>query len=315
MSAWIASFTKWFLAASTGMKITVISAVAVASTGVIAIPVTIANNSQVLTVEATQNGNKANAAGTGQKSSTPTASPTPTALSTTGNSSSPSPSPSTSKSTTKTTARVPGAPTNARFNQGGCGPGYCGAAITVNAPSDSGSSAITGYEVGYSTDGGSSFTWVSFGNTPNYMMVDPMPASATYDIVVRALNAAGPSATSAMFRLPLSVQMTPSAPTGVSLGGRGCGSGDNGITISCGGDIIYTPPQNTGVGSFTYMTGYSWDGGNTWSFSPAGIGQQDPANLSFETSTFPIGQVGNLFVGVKIVNSYGESPLVSLHFQ
>lgn len=313
MSAWIASFTKWFLAASTGMKITVISAVAVASAGVVAIPVTIANNSQVLTVEAKQNGNKANAAGTGQKSSTSTPSSTPTTLSTPGNSS--SPSPSGSKSSTKSTARVPGAPTNARFNQGGCGPGYCGAAITVNAPSDSGSSAITGYEVGYSTDGGANFTWVSFGNTPNYMMVDPMPASATYDVVVRALNAAGPSATSAMFRLPLSVQMTPSAPTGVSLGGRGCGSGDNGITLSCGGDIVYTPPQNTGVGSFTYMTGYSWDGGNTWTFSPAGISQQDPANLSFETSTFPIGQVGNLFVGVKIVNSYGESPLVSLHFQ
>lgn len=311
MSAWLASFTKWFLAASTGMKVAVIGAVAVVGVGAVAVPVTLSNNSQVLTVQQSGDGNKANAAGSGKKTSSPTKTPTQQEQAKETS----SPSPSTNDQPKKNTSRVPSAPTNPRFNQGGCGPDYCGAAITVNAPSDSGSSAITGYDVGYSTDGGANFTWVSFGNTPNYMMVDPMPASSSYDVIVRAKNAAGVSANSNMIRLPLTVQMVPSAPTGLAMGGRGCGSGDNGITISCGGDIIYTAPQNTGVGSFTYMSGYSIDGGASWTFSPAGPGQQDPANLSFETSTFPIGQVPNLLVGVKVVNSYGESPIATVPFQ
>lgn len=311
MGVWFAAFTKWFAAASTAMKIAVIGAITVASAGVVAIPISIANNSEVLTVQSSGTANKENSTREQSKTLTPRNSATQTPSSTETN----SPSPSASKSSNKNTARVPSAPRNPRFNQGGCGDGYCGAAITVDVPSDTGSSAITGYEVGYSTDGGSNFTWVAFGNTPDYMMVDPMPASTSYDIIVRAKNAAGTGPNSTMFRLPLTVQLVPSPPTGLAMGGRGCGSGDNGITISCGGDIIYTAPQNPGVGPYTYMSGYSTNGGASWSFSVASPGQQDSANLYFETQTFPINEVPNLLVGVKIVNAYGESPIATVPFQ
>jgi surface protein len=101
----------------------------------------------------------------------------------------PGPTTTTVAPTTTTTAPSPaGAPTIDSIVEGP-------ETLTVNftAPTNDGGSAITDYE--YSTDGGT--TWTSAGTTTSPITIAGLTANTTYNVQIRAVNAAGPGTASA----------------------------------------------------------------------------------------------------------------------
>jgi len=89
-----------------------------------------------------------------------------------------------------------------------------GAALTFQAPTDNGGSAVTGYEV--STDNGGSWSALSPASGANGVLtasVGNLANDTAYQVRVRAVTAAGPGAgTTAVAVTPLA---PPAAPTGV----------------------------------------------------------------------------------------------------
>ncbi|MGB3412430.1 MAG: fibronectin type III domain-containing protein [Microthrixaceae bacterium] len=65
--------------------------------------------------------------------------------------------------------------------------------VAFTAPASDGGSAITGYEI--SIDGGT--TWIDAGDTAGTFTVDPLKNGTTYQVIIRASNAAGAGAASA----------------------------------------------------------------------------------------------------------------------
>jgi hypothetical protein len=61
------------------------------------------------------------------------------------------------------------------------------------------------------------------------------------------------------------------------MGGHSC-SGQ-----FCGGEVTFTGPEYSGVGTLSYEVGYSSDGGVTWIFVPGTFVPVDSANLQFAT--------------------------------
>ncbi len=116
-----------------------------------------------------------------------------------------------------------------------------------------GGSPITGYE--YSIDGGG---WTATGSTSSPVVVDGLTNGTSYDVRVRAVNAAGNGAASPIESATPAA--TPDAPTI-----------DGGTAVGVEGsiDVAFTAPASDG-GSPVTTYQYSTDGGLTWSTRDAG---------------------------------------------
>jgi YDG domain/Fibronectin type III domain len=106
--------------------------------------------------------------------------------------------------TASITAVAPGAPTGLSVTPGN---GQLTASFT--APASNGGSAITNYE--YSTNGGSSFTAVSPASTSTSIVIPALSNGTSYNVQVRAVNAAGSGTPTA------SVAGTPVAPSSPTI--------------------------------------------------------------------------------------------------
>jgi hypothetical protein len=117
--------------------------------------------------------------------------------------------------------------------------------VAFSPPTSDGGSTITNYE--YSLNNGSTFT--SAGSTVSPLIITGLTNGVTYQVVIRAINAAGVGAPSTMMEGTPST--LPSPPTGLSGA-----PGDKQITVS------FTPGNNGGSAITNYQ--YSTDNGTTY---------------------------------------------------
>jgi len=137
---------------------------------------------------------------------------------------------------------------------------------SFTAPASDGGSAITNYE--YSINGGTSFTAVSPASTLTSITITGLTNGTSYDVQVRALNAAGSgSATASVSGTP---RTTPSVTTGAS-------SSVAAYSVSLAGNITNTGGANATVRGFEYST--------TSGFT-TGTGTQVSASGDFGTGAF-----------------------------
>jgi titin len=163
--------------------------------------------------------------------------------------------------------------------------------VSFTAPSNDGGSAITNYQ--YSTDAGA--TWQSRADgvspTSTTMTISTLSGDGTtsltngttYDIEVRAVNAAGPGGASAVAAgIPVTV---PAAPT------VDAATPENGAL-----NVTFTPGSNGGAAVNEYD--YSLDGGTTWITTGSTATNFTISGLANGTS-YP--------VEVRAVNTQGDS--------
>lgn len=132
-------------------------------------------------------------------------------------------------------------------------PGDGQVSVAFTLPSNTGGAAITNYE--YSTNGGLNWTAASPAASSSPVTISGLTNGRAYNIVLRALNAAGPGAVSgAVSATPIT---TPSAPAIIVASPE-----DGGATVT------FTASFNGGTSITNYE--YSTDGGSNWTaFSPA----------------------------------------------
>ncbi len=137
-----------------------------------------------------------------------------------------------------TPRRVPTAPTITSIKAGN-------RTLTVSftAPSDDGGAPVTNYQ--YSIDGGTTWVTRAPAGTTSPLVIQPLANGTTYPVLLRAVNAAGAGAASAM--VPgtpvLGVVTVPDVPGGFGgtgggsggKGGSGGGSGNAGSNVLVGG--------------------------------------------------------------------------------
>lgn len=118
--------------------------------------------------------------------------------------------------------------------------------VTFAEPADDGSSAIIGYEI--STDGGT--TWTDAGTTAGTVVISPLENGSTYEVVVRAVNTAGPGeSSSSVSATPRTIPGSPSVDSVTETDGT--------LTVA------FSAPSDDGGAA---ITGYevSIDDGATW---------------------------------------------------
>lgn len=171
-------------------------------------------------------------------------------------------------------ASVPGAPTGVRA----VADSTTTATITWTAPSDKGGSAITGYVVEESVDGGA---WRELGNTGDaetYANVLDLVPGSSYQFRVAAVNSAGTGAmsqSSAPLVMPSELITTPGAVNGFSVG-RFIRKGRN-FQVS----VRWQPPADNGGAEILgyvarYGTGGRWSDWTDLSGTSATISQLRP---------------------------------------
>jgi len=165
-------------------------------------------------------------------------------------------------------------------------------ALSFNPPASNGGSTITSYQ--YSTDAGT--TWqpanggqplTSTAMTITVLSTDgitPLTNGTTYDVEIRAVNAAGPGLASAVAQgVPSTV---PAAPVISSLA-----PGDGTL------EVTFAPGANNGAAVTAYE--YSIDGGNTW--TPTG-------SLSTQFTIAGLTNGTSYSVETLAINADGSSP-------
>ena len=149
---------------------------------------------------------------------------------------------------------TPAAPTSLNAT-----PGNGSASISFTAGS-TGGSAITKYQ--FSIDSGAN--WTDINDVTSPVSITGLTNGTSYDIVLRAVNAAGPgTASSAVTVKP---RTTPAAPTAL-----GATPGNGSASIS------FTPGSTGGAAIMNYQ--YSLDGGSTW-LDFAEMVMSSPATIS-----------------------------------
>ena len=146
-----------------------------------------------------------------------------------------------------TATTVPGAPTGLTATASGTST----IDLAWTAPSNDGGSAISGYRIEVSSDGGSS--WISLvvdTDDTNTTYEDQFPAGTTRHYRVSAINSVGTGAASNVATLTV-----PGAPTGLMA----TASGTNTINLT------WTAPSNDGGSAISgYRIDISSDGGSSW---------------------------------------------------
>lgn len=123
--------------------------------------------------------------------------------------------------------------------------------LAFDAPASTGGASVSGYE--YSIDGGSTWLPGAFGVTTSPLTVTGLANGTAYDIMLRAVTAAGGGAASAP--APGTPRTIASAVTLATVT-----PGDHSAAVA------FTPPADNG-GSAILGYRYSIDGGTTWSSS------------------------------------------------
>ncbi|MGA0092839.1 MAG: fibronectin type III domain-containing protein, partial [Chthoniobacterales bacterium] len=187
---------------------------------------------------------------------------------------------------------TPGAPT-----LGTISPGDAQLSVAFTAPASDGGSAVTDYE--YSTDGGSSFK--SAGSTASPITITTVSASSaslvngtSYDVQLRAVNAAGSGAATASSAATPST--TPGTPTSVSVN-----PGDAELSV------VFIAPGDGGSAITDYE--YSTDGGS--SFKSAGTTTSPMTITTVSVSSSALVNGTSYDVQIRAVNANGAGSATS----
>jgi hypothetical protein len=175
--------------------------------------------------------------------------------------------------------------------------------IAWSTPSNTGTQPLNGFALFASVDGG--ITWILSGtvlaNQQTYRF-GGLQSNTGYLFAAQALTNAGASELSNSATYVTAV-FIPDAPTGLLLGGHGCGSD------ICGGEVAITPPTYGGVGTLSFDVGYSVDAGLTWTFVDAEILVAGSYTLQFMTGSLTFEQQNNLLITVRASTEFGMGPL------
>jgi len=192
-----------------------------------------------------------------------------------------------SLTTTATPVTVPTAPLSVVAT-----PGNASISLNWTAPSSNGGTAITDYEVEYSTNGGS--TWFSFINgtsTATSASITSLTNGTSYTFRVSAVNSVGMGVAS-VWSTSVAPRTVPSAPTSLAL------------TAGAGSiDVSWSAASSGGSTITDFIVEYSTDG-NSWTTFNDG--------LSISTSTTITGLTNgtSYYVRVSAVNVAGSSTAV-----
>ena len=193
-----------------------------------------------------------------------------------------------SASATSTPAAAPATPSAPTLT-----PGDRSLAVSWTAPANNGS-AITDYDVRYSTDGSN---WTETpDNTPSAATsttIGSLTNDTEYQVQVRATNAVGNSSWSASARAtPAAPATAPSAPSAPTLT-----AGDRSLAVS------WSAPNDGGSAITDYDVRYSSDGGNTWTeWNANNTGTNRTATITNLTE-------GTEYqVQVRAANTHGDGP-------
>jgi titin len=179
---------------------------------------------------------------------------------------------STPFSNSVTTASLPSAPSITSISYGGY--------TSWSTPSANGS-AITGYALQYSTNGGASWNTITSntGLTNSYNV----SSYSTYELEVAAINGVGTGGWSAPAQLP-------SAPNSVGAY----------ASSSTQATVNWSPPSTYGIPSYyTYVLQYSSNGGASWSYIGS-VGNTSSYTISLASGTY--------YFEVAAVNTMGQGP-------
>src|SRR5438445_592157 len=161
----------------------------------------------------------------------------------------------TASATTQTASTIPAAPTSLVANT------VSSSQINLSwsAPTNNGGSAITGYKIDRSTDGGSTWSAIvsSTGSTATTYSNTGLAPSTTYTYRVSAINSVGTSSPSNTESVHTqSASTIPAAPTSLVAN-----------TVSSSQiNLSWSAPTNNGGSAITgYKIDRSTDGGSTWS--------------------------------------------------
>lgn len=102
----------------------------------------------------------------------------------------------------QTPSFAPSSPQGLSFRQSACGTTSCSALVSFQASADSGASPIVDYQLGYSTDGGANWTFISVGASAGTVSTGDMPLASSYQVVVIAVNSYGSSSWSNTITVP-----------------------------------------------------------------------------------------------------------------
>lgn len=194
---------------------------------------------------------------------------------------------STSITPTGAQATAPAAPTNVAATAG-----VTSANVTWTAPTVNGGSAITGYQVEFSRDGGATYTKSPTTVTQTSATVTGLTAGASYIFRVEAINAAGASAPSAPSSAVTPTAATiPGTPTTVTARVGNASSA-----------VSWTAPPSDGGSPITgYVVGYAKSGSD--SFTPVRVASA----TTQATITGLTNGTGYVF-RVSAVNAVGTGP-------
>ena len=185
-------------------------------------------------------------------------------------------------STSATPRTTPGVPTGLALT-----PGNGTLTATFFAPDSNGGSAITNYE--YSTNGGSSFTAVNPASTSTSIAIPSLNNGTSYNVQVRAVNAAGSgTATASVVGTP---RTTPTVTTGSA-------TSITTTTVTLGGEIT-----NTGGANAT-KRGIFWSTTNNFA---NGTGTEVSASGSFGTGAFTVDVSGLTQSTVYYFRAFAEN--------
>lgn len=166
--------------------------------------------------------------------------------------------------------------------------------VEFSAPASNGGSAITTYQ--YSTDGGATWRERSTGTTGSPLRIStesadgttPLTGGEVYPVEIRAVNAAGPGAASA-----IAEGMTTTAPAAPVI--------DDVDVRDSSAAVTFTPPANGGSAITAYE--YSLDGGE-WI---------DTGSLSGELVIDGLDNATTYSLRLRAVNGVGAGPASAAH--
>src|SRR6267143_6651 len=196
----------------------------------------------------------------------------------------------TASATTQAASTIPGAPTSLVANT------VSSSQINLswNAPANNGGSAITGYKIERSTNGGSSWSPpVNTGSTATTYPDTGLTASTTYMYRVSAINSVGTSSPSNTASATTQTASTiPGAPTSLVAN-----------TVSSSQiNLSWNAPANNGGSAITgYKIERSTNGGSSWS---------PPVNTGSTATTYPdtgLTASTTYMYRVSAINSVGTS--------
>lgn len=205
---------NWFMQASGITKGLLIGATVLVAIGLVAVPTALITAAATSQPQSTASAQKQ---GSSSSKSFVPASGSPSASGTPSNSETSSPENPKAESSQKAQApsaplvpaapaapavTVPAAPTNFVLAGGGCDGVGCGREFSFTPPASDGGSSITGYQAGYSFDGGTTWQFVDALNEGNGSYIATLTGAPGIPTVgcVRAVNAIGAGPCSNVFR-------------------------------------------------------------------------------------------------------------------